>query len=446
MKKFTSILAILIIAFTVKGQKSENLQLKIEKMQEKFAAVSEHSKIFETQAAAANPFNELKSAAAIEKLDSTVNRILNESNSTFENDFKEAFYYDAQMRSVLWKDYEWNLDDNKWELGAETELEYNNQGQISSMTFSYNDEITGILTPETKMEAIYNGDGTLKELNFLSYEENNWISSGKQEYVYNASGNLIQVDMLSVDEDGEETMKYIITYNASGRVESQSMYFFDEDDEEMLFYQSFFTYDGSGKLIETVDWGLSFTSFTIEKEFQTVYQYNAAGDVSVELLSEWDGDAWVEDSKDEYIYKNTNFSEIAFPSYIPMFYLGEGTSQSFNKVLTEIKTYDSVDGTYVHTETTNFYYSDVTSSSIETVEGNLISLYPNPANETVTLRWKNSYETLNLEIYQISGSRVKEMQAVSGKPVSLAGLQSGVYLFKLKNNSETLHTGKLVKK
>jgi hypothetical protein len=177
-----------------------------------------------------------------------------------------------------------------------------------------------------------------------------------------------------------------------------------------------------------------------------ISQYNAAGDVSVELLSEWNGDAWVEDSKDEYFYKNTNFSEIAFPSYIPMFHLGESTSQSFNKVITEIKTYDNVDGTYLHTETSTFYYSDVTSSSIETVEENLISFYPNPANETVTLSWKNSYETLNLEIYQISGTRVKEMQAVSGKPISLAGLQSGVYVFKLKNNSETLRTGKLVKK
>jgi hypothetical protein len=129
-----------------------------------------------------------------------------------------------------------------------------------------------------------------------------------------------------------------------------------------------------------------------------------------------------------------------------MFHLGESTSQSFNKVITEIKTYDNVDGTYLHTETSTFYYSDVTSSSIETVEENLISFYPNPANETVTLSWKNSYETLNLEIYQISGTRVKEMQAVSGKPISLAGLQSGVYVFKLKNNSETLRTGKLVKK
>jgi hypothetical protein len=270
MRNFTSLIAILFFSLTLTGQKTENLQLKIEKMQEKFAAVSEHSKIFETQAAAANPFNELKSAAAAEKLENTVSRILNLSNNTFENDFKESFFYDAQMRSILWKDYEWNLDDNKWELGGETELEYNNQGQISSMTFSYNDEITGIMTPETKMEATYNGNGILKELNYLSYEENNWISSGKQEYVYDASGNLIQVDMLSVDEDGEETMKYIITYNASDRVESQSMYFID-DDEEMLFYQSFFTYDGSGRLIEIIDWGLSFTSFTIEKEFQTIY-------------------------------------------------------------------------------------------------------------------------------------------------------------------------------
>jgi hypothetical protein len=445
MRNFTFIITILFLSLTASGQQSENLQLKIEKMQEKFEFIYEKNKLFQNHNKEHFSINGPKSAAVTEKLYSTVTRILNVSNNTFENDTKESFFYDAQMRSNLWKNYEWDFDDDKWELEGETELEYNNQGQISSMIFSFIDEITGIMTPETKMEAIYNGDGTLNELVNFSYEEGVLVSSGKQEYSYNAQGNLIRVDMLSVEEDDEETMKYIITYNASDQVESQSMYFIDGD-EEILFYQSFFTYDGSGKLTKIVDWGLSFTSFTIEMEYQTEYQYNAAGDVSEELLSVWVGGVWIEDSKDEYFYKDTNFSEISFPSYIPMFQIGDGTSQSFNKAITEIKTYDSVDGSYVHTETTTFYYSDVTSSGIETFEGNLISLYPNPAEKTVTFWWENSYESLNLEIYQISGSRVKEIKTFSGKPVSIAGLHSGVYYFKLNNEKQTIYSGKLIKK
>lgn len=445
MKKSTFLLFVLMIALVTTGQKSVNLQLKIEKMQEKYSYVSEHSKFFQNRQTDHFSLPGLKSAAATVKLDSTVSRVLDLDAEIWQNDFKEAFFYDSQMRSILWKDFEWNNDDKTWEVYGETELEYNEQGYISSMTFSEIDEFSGEMIPDNKIEATYNEEGKIAVLNNFSYEEGNWVHEAEQEYHYNASGKLIQVDLRTIDEDEEMLMKYVNTYNASGQIESQSMYFVDGEDE-LLFYQTDYTYDANGRLIESIDWGLSFISFMLEKQAQSVYEYNAAGDVSVEIYSEWDGNKWVHDYKDEFSYNNTNFSEIAFPSFIPMFHMGEGTSQSFNKVITMVKTSIMIEGSWVHSETTTFHYSDDPSLNIQNKEGILISVYPNPVTETVTLRWENSYEPLELEIYQISGSRVKAVQAISGEPVSLAGLQSGVYLFKLKNNSETLHTGKLIKK
>jgi len=444
MKNFTLLITSLLIALTVTGQKAENLQLKIERLQEKFATISEHAKLFQNHPAEAISVSGLKSAAATEKLDSTVTRLLDLDSEIWNNDWKEEFIYDAQMRSTLWKDFEWNYDDDNWEQYGATELGYNAQGYISSMTFSYLDENSGNMVSEDKIEATYNANGRLNTVNNYIYEEGSWMLSATQEYNYNASGRLIQVDMTSVDEEDEGLMKYTFTYNASGKLESQSMYFVDEE-EDMLFYQTIHSYDGSGRRIESEDWGISFISFQLEKQSRTVYQYNGNGDVSVEIYSEWDGSAWVDTDKDEYIYSNTNFSGIAFPSYIEMYFMGDDFYQSFNKVITEIHTSSMIDGNWELTETTTYYYSSGTSSNTGELEESTVSVFPNPAIDNITFRWTENHEQMQLEVYLLNGAKVMEHPAFSGKAIPVSHLERGVYFYKLLNEQKVIFSGKLVK-
>ncbi|MBW6535044.1 MAG: T9SS type A sorting domain-containing protein [Mariniphaga sp.] len=451
MRKFTFLLALFFTVLISSGKNPTTLQKRVETAKEKYSRVSQQRALLTNHLKSElqwNVFmkNTLKSAAATMKLDSTVAQILNLDTEIWENDLKEVFFYNTEMRSILWKDFEWDFEDKKWELYAETETEYNNQGQIISITFLEIDENSGEMMPDSKMEATYNEDGKIDVLKNFSYEDDSWMLEAEQKYHYNASGLLIQVDMQSVDEDEEMTkIKFINTYNASGQIEQLSMYFIDDEDE-LLFYQTNYAYDGNGRLIESVDWGLSFTSFMLERNAQTVYQYNTSGDVSIEIYSEWDGTGWVEDYKDEFSYSNTNFSEVAFPSFIPMFHMGVSTNPSLNKVITMVKTSLMIEGIWIHSETTTFHYSDDPSLNIEGIEENLVSLYPNPFTETVTLRWKNSYEPLKLEIYLVTGSRILEKQINSGIPVSLAGIDNGIYFFKLNNGKKTVYSGKLVKK
>jgi hypothetical protein len=444
MKNFTLLITSLFIALTVTGQKVESLQLKIEKLQEKFASLSEHSKIFQNQPAKAYSFAGLKSTAATEKLDSTVTRMLNLNTDVWENDWKEDFFYDAQMRSTLWNDYEWNFDDDNWEKYGKTELEYNTQGHIGSMTFSYIDENSGVMTTEDKIEATYNANGSLNKVSNYSFETGSWVLAATQEYHYNASGKIIQVDMISVDEEDESAMKYTFSYNASGKPEAQRMYFIDEG-EEMLFYQTLFSYDGSGRRIESEDWGISFITFQIEKESRTVYEYNATGDVSVEIYSEWNGSEWEETDKDEYIYSNTNFSEVAFPSYIEMYFMGDDFYLSFNKVMTKINTSSMIDESWKLTETTTYYYSSEPSSNIDELKESTVSVFPNPAIDNVTFSWTENHEQLQLEVYLLNGAKVMEQPAYQGKAISVSHLERGVYFYELLNEQKIVFSGKLVK-
>lgn len=71
---------------------------------------------------------------------------------------------------------------------------------------------------------------------------------------------------------------------------------------------------------------------------------------------------------------------------------------------------------------------------------------PTRASDKVTFNWKENKATLFLEIYQVAGARILKKQVSSGIPVSLAGMDDGIYLFKLNDGKQTVHTGKLIKR
>ena len=110
-----------------------------------------------------------------------------------------------------------------------------------------------------------------------------------------------------------------------------------------------------------------------------------------------------------------------------------------------MKTYDMLNGAWKETGRTTIYYSGGTPTNISETDNAVLSAYPNPFTESVSFKWKSDIGELTLEIYQISGAKVLEQKTLSGNPVSLSKLESGVYLYKLVDGKQTLNTGKLIK-
>ncbi len=456
MRKFTFFLILIFTVLVSNGQNSVTLQKRVEAAKEKYSRVSDLNSLLINNSTPLMKWklsseNALKSAAATMKLDSTITKVWSDATQALENDSKEEFMYDAEMKNTMWLNSEWDAASNSWIVWSKLEMLYNEDGSVNSINVFEIAEDDVKLKLITVMGAHYNNAGQLDSVVYWNVE-NDLIAiiEGKQIYHYNDSGQLTEMKMWSLEEDeGEEymsVMQFVFTYNNSGRMETSSMFFLFEE-EEILFFKTDYYYDSSDRLTYTEDWSLNLMSFELEKDFRSDFDYNASGDISTDTYSEWDqaGQTWVVIETDEYNYNNFNYSEVFFPSYLMLF----GIVEEFpvlSKAVAEIETMEWMEGTARLASNTTFYYSAGTTTNVTNLENFTVSVYPNPFIETVTLRWKNSYEPLKLEIYQISGSRVKEVQAISGEPVSLAGLQSGVYLFKLKNNSETLHTGKLVKK
>lgn len=451
MKKFTFIPAILFIAFWASGQNQPELQKNIRHAEVKFARLTEKATvitnqpgIFETNAAA--KIFKFKNASATQKLDSIVTRFLNVETEIWHNDWKDEFIYNSEMKATVLLEKEWEISTKQWKTINRTELNYNSQGRISSMSISTLDEQSQEMKSDYKIEAFYNATGKLDSVLHLSSETPViWVLESKQIYHYNAAGKLVEMEFLSVEDGETETLSYIYTYNASGKLETSSMVIYDED-EEFIFYKTLYNYDTSGKRTSNEFWSIDFFTFTLEKNSRTEYEYNTSGDVTVETSSNWNKttETWDEDEREVYTYGNINFSDVAFPYYTQIFGNNDEFGTTFNKAPVESNIFEKIDGNWKNTDKTFFYYSGVTSANVYTKEQARILMYPNPSSDKVSFTWDGNFERLNLQIFQITGTKILERELTSNEQVSITDLNRGIYFVKLNNGKQEVYSGKLL--
>jgi hypothetical protein len=441
-----------MIALMVSAQNKKNVKYQFKQVQEKMAKVNDRLALL-TKNSDGLAFYEksfLKNAATKQKLDSIVRRELNLETQVWHNADKDEFTYNSELKNTIWLSKEWEVNIKAWENRSKTELIYDNQNRVKSMTMSMSMESGQPLRLTSKFVNFYNSQGLQDSTLSYSTEDAGvkWILDMKQINHYNASKQLIKVDVWALDENAgvlKLSMKVIHTYTASGKIKSSSTNYTIEG-QEMLYSKTEYNYDTSEKLTSVEYSDLNFMTFVVEKSHRTAYQYNASGDVSVDIYSDWNGTAWEEKEKDENIYSTINFSEVAFPVYYIFYGVDEKNDIAFNKQITGVNNFQKIDGIWKNTEKMVFYYSAGTSTGIDETNNTLFTAYPNPASEQVNFIWKENYENLSLEMYQITGAKVMEQTTYPGKPVSISRLENGVYFFKLLNGKQMVHTGKIVKR
>lgn len=475
MKKFTFLLAFSVIALMANSHNSKNLQVKIEQAHKKYLKFSEMVKYAEKQINSKNTV--LKNAAAVQKLDSIVEQTLNLENQTWYYDTKDEYFYDSEVRNTAWKSSEWNSESNSWLISSQADVGYDNNDHVNSLIFYDRDLETDPLIAYSKMLIYYNPDGMQDSvLMYSKIESDTWSLNSKQIHHYNTSKQLVKTDMWAIDEDlGELLMmqSVVYTYTAAGKIETSTTNY-NFDGEEILYSQTEYNYDGTGNLTSDVTSVLNFFTFALENSSRNSYKYaasgkvsesiyaswiegvwvnqdktesqfNASGDVSVDIYSTWNGSEWVENEKDEYLYGTAEFSDYVFPNFYMLFGMIDEVDLMFNKIITGMNYNEMINGSWVHNGKSTFYYSSGTSTKIDGTQNAAFSVYPNPAAELVNFKWNGNNSELTLEMYQITGAKVLEQKAISGKPVSLSKLVNGVYFYKLTDGKEVKHAGKLVK-
>lgn len=81
-----------------------------------------------------------------------------------------------------------------------------------------------------------------------------------------------------------------------------------------------------------------------------------------------------------------------------------------------------------------FVMSEFSTSSIDVQEAP-ITLFPNPANEVITIR---GYESeFNYSIFDINGKKVQTSKLVGNSTISISDLSPGLYFINLQNDKQT---------
>lgn len=71
-------------------------------------------------------------------------------------------------------------------------------------------------------------------------------------------------------------------------------------------------------------------------------------------------------------------------------------------------------------------------------------VYPNPADNFVTVSFPNGFEVAKMSLYNNLGQMILEQEIISNQQLSLDNLTSGMYYYKIKSNS-LVQSGKIIK-
>lgn len=84
------------------------------------------------------------------------------------------------------------------------------------------------------------------------------------------------------------------------------------------------------------------------------------------------------------------------------------------------------------------------TTSVENIDGSGVMIYPNPANDFVSISTPEPTENCNLNIWDSAGRLVRSTTTSSNTKISVEDLEQGIYLYELRLNDKSLKHGKLM--
>ena len=412
---------------------------------------------------------------------------------------------DQTMDSILWELYD--TTNSKWSLSERELFTYDGNGNMIHYIWYEFDSLDMKISPSEKGDVQYNAQGKPTEIVWLIWDKSSgqWVKEAKIELTYDGEGNLIQETMYEWDPDGNQWLvgaQFDMTYDGEGNILSDLWLFWDEDSSKLvqifkdeyiyeggklttmnkylwkegaweLTYFTAFTYD-NGNLTEELtqgwdyltndwgdfskivytyvgdrvvteeQWGYDIFQFMMVKQWLYEYTWDADGNMTEELDKSWDEGAgsWQDTWKSEWTF-NKNFTIMDL--YVPYWFQADLDELTFWHMPVSETGYFNNNGTWDLNYRQTAYYSDFDggSSSVEDVHEIAVSVFPVPASETVTFNWDEKYTRLNLELYDLTGKRIISRSIDNNETIGVDQLSRGVFLYRLTDNNDLIHTGKI---
>jgi len=323
-----------------------------------------------------------------EKKDEDGKKIINfvrswdNSSQSFTSGNKEIYTYSGELKTIK--------EDNDW---------YNNTWEDFARTLYYYDS----------------ADNDTLELEQRFISSNNWRDNWKTKFIYDENNKKIFEQQWGYDWYWDEWFDYSKTttsyYITNGLVEEVFTERYDDTKAgwyDLARTDYYYTVDNLLDYKEEHDLENSNNSLKYE------YTYNENNDETSFFLYSYNGSSWT------LFYK-------VFDTYDT-----NGNQTSYYS--------QTLDGTWKNMLKEEYIWNQFTSSGIETVNDDFISIYPNPASNLLNVNTNNKVFT-NVEIVNIAGKTVrKEIISNSNCQIDISNLSSGIYFITIsdKFNKMTL--------
>lgn len=322
------------------------------------------------------------------------------SDSAWKLTEKFTFEYDEAGNMVLLMKYEYAYND-WYEKGKEV-CEYEN-GLLQNETF-YSCNAIGEWQPETKFEYAYNAQGLCKEEHINYYGDNEWVLYFKTEYAYNEQS--LCSEMIKYERYYDQLRsfgRYLYEYDESGN--KLSMIYFDHrnDSPEWSYVDKYeYSYDDHNNCTAYHLFAFNYGEWRFDYGYDMTYEAS----VSIEQIAG--------------LNRIWNAAEMDVPIY--------------SKLL-QFKIWEDEDESFV----LGCYYSD--HSSLDEPTKNHLTIWPNPATETVHIEGSEAAE---VQVYNTLGQMVKTVQG--SNEINVSSLVEGVYLLRVTDAEGKNYTARVAVK
>ena len=379
------------------------------------------------------------------------------NNQWIEYDFIE-YAYDENGNKTFEAYYWYDWDSDQWIGSYKYEYTYDEQGNMTSETYYYYYNVsTNQWEPSSKYEYTYDEKGTLKffDVYYWNFDTEQLDPSSRNYYYYDVQGNLIADRYYDwyVDYGYYCSEKYEYTYDENNNMTTNTGSYRDGENY-VVFAKKECSYNESG-LLASLD-TLYQNWYTDQWEgIRVKYTYDVNRNLTSWTTHEFNPDdsTWIGIEKKKYFFDDA--SELKDLMVPQAFYIDNISSESDsivplwntvnNKLMKRI--------TYIYRERTEewifddelkYYYSEQFETGKPDITEGGLTIYPNPATDYILVSSDDLCRSAMIEIFDIQGKVVLRQEMIDDhQRISVKHLDTGIYIYKLTNNSIT-YRGKII--
>ena len=385
--------------------------------------------------------------------------------------YKYEFAYDSNGNQILEIAYSWNSTTQSFVQNSKFESTYDANGNLTLyIDYLWNDT-TQSFVPYYKYESTFdaNRNKTLNiEYTWDTTTQSFVLGRNKYEFAYDANGNrtlYIHYSWNDTTQSFVPKSKYESTYDANGNLTSSIQYSWDEITQSIVpNYKVESTYDSNGN--QTLDIRYTWDDITqsIVPNYKVESTYDSNGNQTLFILYSWDftNQSFIPVSKkirtfsDGLLISDMNYKWYTdLGVYKPSFKteyttILDTTTQLYRMGVnyqydTNFNVWKKLEGE----EFTSYAYYTKTaslSSPSQTIENNIISLYPNPTSQMLYISHPE-LNSLGIQIVDLNGKQMYLGTIQKDVPLDVSTYTPGMYLVTIENKeTNKKNTYKIIKK